>query len=119
MKRPDEESASDLAQALEGTLGTTVVVMGVSGFLYLMRICGAFGHPLDHLIGIACWGALMVIFLVRTVGEAAQGHFPARWGAFVALCLAGVAALGLMIEVTIATRPAHSENAPGRMFETL
>jgi hypothetical protein len=116
--RREGEPGVDFEETLDSMQGALVVGGLVVGLFYVMRLTGVFPHPLDHLIGIACWIALVVIFGLRCLWEQGQGLFPVRWGTVLSLALAGVAALGLLIEVAVATNPVHTENQPHRIFST-
>lgn len=91
-------------------------VAGITLLVYLMRIAGIFGHPLEHLVGIGSWGVLMVCAVVRFARERRQGNFPARWGGLVMVVLIGLFSIGLIVEVAVATTPEHVENQPGGTF---
>ena len=113
-----ERPLDDAADTLDSIQGALVAGGMVVGLLYLMRITGVFPHPLDHLVGMACWAAASAMFGLRALWEANEAHFPLRWGPVLALVLAAVAMIGLLVEIALATRAVHTENQPTRIFRT-
>jgi hypothetical protein len=110
--RPEIRSEVDL-DMMQGPL---FVGASIAGLLYLMRLGGAFPHPGDHLVGIACWAVLLGCASGRLVWEARQGAYPMRWGGFFVLVISFLLGVGLLVEISVATDPHHSENQPQNLL---
>jgi hypothetical protein len=97
---------------LDDAQGPVLLLAAIAAFLYLLRLGGAFPHPGDHLIGVACWAVLLGCASTRLVWEARQASFPVRWGGFFTLVIAFALGVGLLVEITVATDTQHIENQP-------
>lgn len=112
--RPDIHHARPID--LDGAQGPIFVAASIAALLYLMRLGGAFPHPGEHLVGIACWAVLLCCASARLVWEARNGAYPVRWGGFLVLVIALLLGLGLLVEITVATDTHHVENQPANLL---
>ena len=95
---------------LDGLQGPLFLTGMISAFVYLLRLAGVFGHPLEHIVGILCWAVLLGCAWLRFVWEQRQGGYPMRWGGVVVRAFALGFGLGIIVELAIATNPTHREN---------
>jgi len=116
VSEPPRMHAVPTGPELEGLQGVALMAAGAAGFLYLVRMSGAFGYPMEHIVGIGCWGVMLVCAALRFAWERRQGNFPARWGGLLVLCFASLFTLGLLVELGVATAPDHTQNQPANLF---
>ena len=75
-RRQDYLDNPELSQLLDNISGVFLVACIVDAIVYLLRLAGAFPHPFEHLIGISCWAAFVMLALIRSYSEFNQGPFP-------------------------------------------
>jgi hypothetical protein len=117
LRRVEEPAGADLPHALESLSGPALTGAGVAGLVYVMRLVGFFPHPFEHLVGVLCFAAILLVLAIRVLRELTAAQFPRAWGGVVSVALAFAAAIGLLVELSLATSVAHNENHPHRVFQ--